>query len=119
MNNEAKEKLIACGVDYEGALARFMNNEELYVRFLKKFLADPNYELLTKSMEENDPEAALKSSHTLKGVAGNLSMTSLFKLTEEMVTDLRKDINSDISDVYEQIKANYSELISAISELGN
>ena len=117
MNNEIKAKLIACGVDYEGAMARFMNNEDLYTRFLKKFLADPNFDLLTKSIADNDPEASLKSSHTLKGVAGNLSMTSLFKLTEEMVTDLRRDINCDISDVYGRIRVNYGNLVSAIKEL--
>ncbi len=117
MKDETKAKLIACGVDYDGAMARFMNNEGLYVRFLTKFLADPNFDLLTKSMEDKEPEASLKSSHTLKGVAGNLSMTSLFRLTEEMVTDLRKDINCDVTDIYERIKVNYGELVSVIKEL--
>ena len=41
-----KERLAAAGIDVDGALERFMGNDALLERFLKKFLADGNYAAL-------------------------------------------------------------------------
>ena len=40
---DKKDILKAAGVDYDGALSRFMGNEALLMRFLNKFLDDPNF----------------------------------------------------------------------------
>ena len=43
MDKELKDKLEANGFDVDVTLQRFMNNEKLYFKFLKKLPADQNY----------------------------------------------------------------------------
>lgn len=57
------------GVDEREVMARFMNNEGLYCRILKKFMEDKSYDELKISWEEGDYEAAFRWAHTLKGVS--------------------------------------------------
>ena len=42
MDQEKRKDLEAAGIDVQSALERFMDNEMLLERFLKKFLDDPN-----------------------------------------------------------------------------
>ena len=42
MSENLKTELLSQGVDYATTLERFMGKEELYKRFLIKFLADDN-----------------------------------------------------------------------------
>ena len=85
MDKAKKDRLTAADIDVDGALERFMNNEALLERFLRKFPADPNYEKLTAAFAAGDREEALTASHTLKGVCGNLSLTMLFSLLSRQV----------------------------------
>lgn len=109
------EDLTENGVDIEHTMERFMDNEAIYERFLKKFLSDPNYELLGKSLHEKNYEDALSSSHTLKGVCGNLGMNVLFKKLEKMVTDIRAGEYSTLDAQYEDMKPNYESIYAIIS----
>lgn len=43
MSENLKTELLSQGVDYATTLERFMGKEELYKRFLIKFLADDNF----------------------------------------------------------------------------
>ena len=77
MREDIRAALVRAGVDVDGALERFMNNEGLLERFLKKFPADPNYGALKEALARGDADAAFRAAHTLKGVAANLSMATL------------------------------------------
>ena len=46
MSENLRKELKDQGVDYDTALERFMGREELYKRFLVKFLADENFNQL-------------------------------------------------------------------------
>ena len=54
MTADEKQKLEAGGVNVEEAMQRFMNNEKLLERFLKKFVVDGSYNDLVKAIEEKD-----------------------------------------------------------------
>ena len=49
MNEENKKLLLEAGVDLDRTMERFMNNEGLYLKFLKRFPEDPNF----AQMKEN------------------------------------------------------------------
>ena len=106
MDKAKKERLTAAGIDVDGALERFMNNEALLERFLRKFPADPNYETLTAAFAAGDWEEALTASHTLKGMCGNLSLTALFSLLSRQVELLQKELLSTAQRVnlFEKVK---------------
>ena len=51
MSENLKTELLSQGVDYATTLERFMGKEELYKRFLIKFLADDNFNQLEANIE--------------------------------------------------------------------
>ena len=109
-----KQLLTAGGINVEDALGRFMTNEMLLERFLKKFLNDTTLPALQQAIAAKDIQAALTASHTLKGMCGNLSMTTLFHLFTQQVTALREDRFSDAADMMPDILAAVETASDAI-----
>ena len=113
-----KQRLTAAGIDLDGALERFMGNEALLERFLKRFLQDENEALLSAALTGGDLESALTASHTLKGVCGNLSMDVLFELFGRQVALLRQEEWDKAAAMMPEIEKVYAETLAAIEECG-
>lgn len=73
------ELLRECGIDYHDAMERFCGNEALYERLALKFLDDPHFAALDQALSNEDAQSAYHAAHSLKGVAGNLSLTRLYQ----------------------------------------
>ena len=116
MTGEKLEKLKAAGIDGSDALSRFVGNEGLLEKFLKKFLNDQNYQKLCEAIDAEDYEAALAASHTLKGVSGNLSMTELNALTTEQVKAFRAGDNDLAKQLMPKITEAYNAAVAAIND---
>ena len=117
MQELMRERLKEAGIDVPNALERFMGNETLLERFLKKFLDDTNYEKLAAAIDAGQQEAALTASHTLKGISGNLSMTELFSLLNEQVSAFRADDWDRAVELMPEITKTYETLSAAIKAL--
>ena len=115
MDDTRKQRLIAADIDVDSALARFMNNEALFERFLGKFPADDNYGKLTAAIASGDRDTALTASHTLKGVSGNLSLTALYDLTDRQVKAMRADDWDAACAMMGEITAAYEKAVGAIT----
>lgn len=89
MDEKVRVILENAGIDVEDARKRFMNNEEIYLKFLKKFLVDSNYDNMMAALEQADLEGAFVAAHTLKGVTANLSILSIYEPLKEVVEKLR------------------------------
>lgn len=89
MDRSRKARLEAAGVRVEEALERFLDNEELMLRFMLRLPGDPNFPALCRAMAAGDREAAFQAAHSLKGVVGNLAMGELYRLTSQVVEALR------------------------------
>jgi len=112
-----REDFIANGIDYDAAMTLFMGKQEILERFLKKFLNDASYEQLKNAIEAHDCEAAFKAAHTLKGVAGNLSMKTFAKTVSDMTEEFRAG-NFEGGIVYvDQLDEQYKATIDFISQL--
>ena len=116
MDQEKRKDLEAAGIDVQSALERFMDNEMLLERFLKKFLDDPNYGKLKEAQAAGDWEGAVTASHSLKGVCGNLSMTELFDLFTRQVQMLREGDEAGAADLMPAIIQSYERVNQAIRE---
>lgn len=114
METAKYEKLTAAGIDVNNALERFMGNEMLLDRFLKKFAADENYQKLCDAVEAGKKEEALTASHTLKGVTGNLSMTNLFDLLTRQVQAFRDDDWQAAADLMPLITQAYEKVMAVL-----
>lgn len=117
MEESLKAKLLEDGIDVDDAMERFMNNEKLLLRMLKKFKDDPSYGLLMDAYEKKDPKAALAASHSMKGVCGNLSIKALYELTAKQVDLFRHDEIEAAFAMTDEIIATYKKTIDAIDLL--
>lgn len=96
------------GVNTREGMGRCLNNEQFYLRLVKKSMEDENCEKLRDALEKNDLDAAFTLAHTLKGVYGNLALTPLFEIVNEMTELLRARTQTD-----------YSAMTSALIEKKN
>ena len=78
-------------VNTEEGLVRLGNDVKLYARLLislRDMLERPQPEFET-AMSGETINATAKFIHTLKGISGNLSVTELYRITNEIESDLR------------------------------
>ena len=114
MEQSVREALCAGGVNVDEALERFMGNEALLNRFLKKFPDDANYGKLVQAVEAGDREGALTASHTLKGVCGNLSLAPLHALLTDQVGLLRAGDWDAAAALMPRLAQAYDRAVAAI-----
>ncbi|MBF0280894.1 MAG: response regulator [SAR324 cluster bacterium] len=74
------------GIDTVKGLATTQNNHKLYRKLLLKF-RDNQRDFKTnfrKAQQENDPQAATRCAHTLKGVAGSIGAIGIYETAQEL-----------------------------------
>ena len=72
---EVLEKLRAWGCDLDGALERFLGDEELYKSCLPMVAEDEAFDGLKEALAEDERKKAFDCAHTLKGVFANMGIT--------------------------------------------
>ena len=112
MVNELRE----LGVDVEDPLQRFMGNEGLFNRMIKKLPPAVKDLQVVQHLEAGDYEAALNNAHTLKGVTGNLSIKPLFNAYNEAVNLLRADKPEEAKKKVEEILPVQEQIIACIEK---
>ena len=117
MEEAAKKRLEAAGVDADDALGRFLQNEALMMKFLGRFPAATSCARLREAMERGDVAQAFEAAHTLKGVAGNLSLKRLYEALTPMVEELRAGDLAAASARMEEAELWYSRAAEALDGL--
>lgn len=117
MREEGKKRLIDAGVQMDEVLERFMGNEQLLERMLKKFSHDTTFLKLREAAEEKDGDRALALSHTLKGMCSNLSMTELTSLFTCQVELFRAGNVEEAFELMEEIVQAYERMLAGIGEI--
>lgn len=116
MEAAQKELLEQKGFDVDGTMRRFLNNEALYMKCLKKFLNDTSFEKLKEAYEQGNCEEAFKCAHTMKGFVSNLGINEMYHLLIPMVEKLRvQDMN--LGEEMKRLAVLYEETYKIIEEL--
>lgn len=116
MDIKYKRQLLSMGLKLDQILDRFMGNEELYEKFLVKFLEDTNFIELKNNLEEKKYEDAFVNAHTLKGVCANLGLDCLSESLIPVVEVLRENCYPEEGEVFKELEENYLELCEIIRE---
>ena len=98
---------------YEEVLSR-LSSERLVKKFVLKFLTDPSYDLLVRSMESEDWPEAFRAAHTLKGVSQDLSFTKLYQSSHAITEALRTKDYDLAAQLLSKVKADYQQTADAI-----
>lgn len=108
-------KLKDAGCDVEGALARFLDDEELYVQFYAELLEDEAFTNLGQAIEEKRLYDAFEYAHTLKGIIGNMGLTPMFETVCDIVEPLRISTDEGVKEKYQELlrqREYFSEFIA-------
>lgn len=105
------------GADFEDVKRRLASDERIE-KFFLMFTRDPSYNELVSAMESGDAATAFRMAHTLKGVAGNLSLTDLGSASSELCESLREgSIQPEAAELYARVKESYERAMSAAEVL--
>lgn len=103
-------------IDVAGAKERFMNNEALFKKFLMRFPGETTYSQLQEALKKKDTDNGFKLAHTLKGVAGNLSLISVNSVLNPMVEKLRKGEMPDEESI-QAMDVVYQHIVEVIKQI--
>ena len=67
-----EEDITAAGIDYDGALMRFVQKREIYEKYLRKFLDDTHEAEALQAYRAQKLDEMQERVHALKGVSGTL-----------------------------------------------
>lgn len=104
-------------IDIKSSLARFGNMESFYVKYLKKFIDDKSFENLKQALENNDIGKVGEEAHTLKGVAGNLGLTKIYKYSMEIMELAKENSVDKIKSVTEKLEEEMSKVVEVLKKL--
>lgn len=108
-----QECYAAAGGDYVEVTQR-LRSERIVQKFVIKFLADGSYDLLIKSMEEENYSEAFRAAHTIKGVCQNLSFTKLYESSNLLSEALRSGLSPEAPSLVERVTEDYNQTVQAI-----
>ena len=115
---QQSEILQAYGMDIASTVARFGGNEALMMRFLKTFPNDPTMQSLRDAVAAGNREAIGVAAHSLKGLTGNLGLTSLFEESSLLMNALRQDADAETTQkLYESVCEKYDVAIEMLVRL--
>jgi len=97
------ENLKALGANTDEGLARCLGKEDFYLRMVGLALADTGYEKLREAVQNGDLDEGFERAHALKGVLGNVSLTTLAEPVIEITEELRARRDIDYTDLLDRI----------------
>lgn len=108
-----EDQLQEWGCDIKGALARFLNDTELYESCLVRVIEDESFMKLKNALDEKDVVETFNSAHTLKGVLANMGLTPMYKTICSIVEPVR---GGDV-DAIESVSGFYPVLMEQLEHL--
>lgn len=108
------DELRALGVDVDDGLKRVMGNEKLYVRLLGKFVQMIKGSEVSVDFDASDCTATIEKVHAIKGTSGNLSITPIFKVYNDMLGLLRSGKPEEARELLRQVIPVQNEIVACI-----
>ena len=109
------------GIDTSAGLAITQDNEKLYLKLLKKFReSQKDFEaMFNNALHDDDPHAAERVAHTLKGVAGNIGAKKIQAAALELESACSKGETdqADLAHMNQLLKNVIDELKPVIAVL--
>lgn len=110
LTTEIRSELLAVGLDCTEMIERFMDSEEMFLKFFKKFFgaADSVITELSEAIASDDHKMIENRAHALKGLSGNIGLNGVFAPAKKIVDDVRADDFSCYKADFEKLEAVYT-----------
>lgn len=83
------ERLRQAGVDTDGAINRFMGNDALFLKFMRRLPDTLKLPEMKQALEDERGEDFYSYVHDLKGVAGNLGLSDIYDAAQAALVEYR------------------------------
>ena len=104
------------GVDIEGTLSRFVDDDEIYTKFLARFPDEDRITPIREAAAAADLDALMRTAHKLKGVTANLGMNTISQKAEKIVSKLRNGVTGGFEADIEDAAQEYELICKTILE---
>lgn len=104
------------GVDVDGTVSRFMDNSDIYIKFLKRFPDEDRFTPVKAAAAENDFDKLNRTAHKLKGVSANLGMTALSEAAHKIELKAKEGSLDGVDGDMETVEKLYNEVCRIIKE---
>jgi len=108
------EELEALGVNIKEGLSRLNGNRAFYERMLGKFTDNIRKYYVDTDFDNSDYTEITEKAHTIKGIAGNLSITPVYEAYTEIVNELRAGRPEAAKERIEKVLPVQEEIIACI-----
>lgn len=108
------------GIDAKAGLVIAQNNQNLYMRLLKKFYNSQKHfkAEFNAALIDNDPQSATRTAHTLKGVAGNIGAAAIQNTAEKLEQACRKNAGAEqINSCLQAVESALQPVIDSLESL--
>lgn len=108
-----------CPVDWDEGLKRVAGNQALFQKLLLRIASDLPNDLakMAEALADGDMQALSTIAHTLKGSAGNLSITPIYHLAIDLEAAAKQGNISEVTALLEQMKLKAAEFSSYVNTL--
>jgi len=114
---DMRELYLLVGGDYEDLVKRLPREDKL-PGYLLKYAATEDMSLMVAAYEKGDYKTVFEKSHSLKGMAANLSLKEHAAVISEICEAVRNgEPQSDIKALIETAASNHNKLIKLAREL--
>lgn len=105
-------------IDVDEGLARVRGNQMIYRKMLGLFLQSTEFDELEAALGKQDYPKAQQLAHTIKGMTGNLSLTRIFLLSTQLMTQLKDGPPNDatLADYRAALEATKTAVEAKIAE---
>lgn len=110
------EDLKVLGVNIDDGLRRLNGNATLYKRLLNAFVGTLEKYYIDLDFDENNCTEITEKAHAIKGIAGNLSITPLYKSYTQIVDLLRANKSEDARKILEISLPVQEEIVNCIKK---
>ena len=106
---DIRSELAEVGLDCTEMIGKFMDSEEMFLKYFKKFFgaADSVVEELSAAIAANDLGAVENRAHALKGLSGNIGLNGVFEPARKIVDDVRAGRYDSFSADLNKLQAAY------------
>lgn len=109
------DEMQSLGANVKEGMERVMDDQSLYEMMLGMFVDEVEKDVLSpEDFDKEDLEEVIKRVHTLKGVAGNLSITPLFDGYMEALTLLRAGDAAKAKEVFTAMLPTQEKVLECI-----
>ncbi len=114
----SSEQLIALGIDLDDTLDRFGGNVEFLEKMLHLFTQGDTVDRMLEAFAAQDADALERTSHAIKGSAGNLGFTELSSRASDVCEYVRATHTAEVpQDMIDYVVTGYKRICDGINAL--